>query len=121
MSAEPITLPSGPASTIDISEKPTPARSVNYGSENEITADKEKGRVAPETASPAPEMTRTIKGWKWVLVCVGFYFSAFLYGLDNTIAADIQSAVVETYGDISKLTWLGTGFPLGSIATILTL
>jgi hypothetical protein len=104
-----------------MSEKPTPARSVNDESETDVAADEEKGQITPETASPPPEMTRTVKGWKWVLVCVGFYFSAFLYGLDNTIAADIQSAVVDTYGDISKLTWLGTGFPLGSIATILTL
>ena len=121
MSVKPTTLPSEPASTIDMSEKPTPARSVNDGSETDVATDEEKGQIAPETVSPPPEMTRAVRGWKWVLVCVGFYFSGFLYGLDNTIAADIQSAVVDTYGDISKLTWLGTGFPLGSIATILTL
>ena len=121
MSVEQTNLSSGPASTIDMSEKPTPARSLNGGSETDVTGDGEKGQVSSETASPPPEMTRTVTGWKWVLVCVGFYFSAFMYGLDNTIAADIQSAVVDTYGDISKLTWLGTGFPLGSIATILTL
>lgn len=121
MSDEERPLPSGQASTIDMSEKPTPARSFNDGSETGIAADEEKGQTAPEIGSPPPEMTRSVKGWKWILICVGFYFSAFLYGLDNTIAADIQSAVVDTYGDISKLTWLGTGFPLGSIATILTL
>jgi len=74
----------------------------------------------PEQA-PEPEEARSVHGLKWVLVCCGIYFSAFLYGLDNTIAADIQDAVIDTYGDISKLTWLGSGFPLGSIATILTL
>jgi hypothetical protein len=121
MSLEPTSLPSGQASTIDMSEKPNPARSVNDGSETDMAVDEEKGPIALGTASPPPEMTRTVKGWKWILICVGFYFSAFLYGLDNTIAADIQSAVVDTYGDISKLAWLGTGFPLGSIATILTL
>jgi hypothetical protein len=121
MSTAPATLPSEQASTVDISEKPTPARSLNDGSETDIPVDEEKGQNAPEAPSPPPEMTRTVKGWKWVLICVGFYFSAFMYGLDNTIAADIQSAVVDTYGDISKLAWLGTGFPLGSIATILTL
>ncbi|KAF8867337.1 hypothetical protein BDZ45DRAFT_700256 [Acephala macrosclerotiorum] len=42
------------------------------------------------------------------------------FGLDNTIAADIQPAVVDPCGDISKLAWLGSGFPLGSIVTILT-
>ncbi|CZR61051.1 related to aflatoxin efflux pump AFLT [Phialocephala subalpina] len=44
----------------------------------------------------------------------------YVQGLDNTIAADIQSAVVDSFGNISKLSWLGSGFPLGSIATILT-
>lgn len=121
MSTAPSALPSGQTSVIDISEKPTPARFLNDGSETDLAADGEKGQITPQPASPPPEMSRTVEGWKWVLVCIGFYFSGFLYGLDNTIAADIQSAVVDTYGDISKLTWLGTGFPLGSIATILTL
>jgi hypothetical protein len=97
------------------------AVSMNDGLEIDIATDKEKADVTSEPAFRAPEIERTVKGWKWVFVCVGFYLCSFLYGLDNTIAADIQGAVVETYGDISKLTWLGTGFPLGSIATVLTL
>ncbi|TGO91313.1 hypothetical protein BPOR_0031g00020 [Botrytis porri] len=89
-------------------------------SEDAFTTDSEKG---PETTrpSPEPEQVITVTGWKWIVICVGFYVATFLYGLDNTIAADIQSAVLGTYGDISKLSWLGTGFPLGSIATILTI
>ncbi len=55
------------------------------------------------------------------MICVAVYSSCFLYGLDNTIVADIQASVVETYGEIAKLSWLGIGFPLGSIATILSL
>jgi MFS family permease len=42
-----------------------------------------------------------------------------LYGLDNTVVADIQSAIVEDFGQVQQLAWLGVGFPLGSIATIL--
>lgn len=90
----------------------------SHSEDRVFPADTEKGEVATQ---PPAEFERTIHGFRWVLVCLGFYFSGFLYGLDNTIAADIQSAVLETYGDIEKLTWLGTGFPLGSIATILTL
>ncbi len=82
------------------------------------SSDEEKPNSSLDTP---PEFVRTITGFKWILVCAGFYFSAFLYGLDNTIAADIQSAVVEQFGEIPKLSWIGTGFPLGSIATILTL
>ncbi|KAH6675749.1 putative multidrug resistance protein B [Halenospora varia] len=91
----------------------TSAKSFNEGSE------KEESQIAPEPADPQLE-TRAVTGWKWVLVCVGLYCAIFLYGLDNTVAADIQSAVVETYGDVSQLAWLGTGFPLGSVVTILT-
>ncbi|QIW99712.1 hypothetical protein AMS68_005230 [Peltaster fructicola] len=64
--------------------------------------------------------TRAVTGWRWVLVCLGLYCAVFLYGLDNTVAADLQSAIVDTYGDVSQLAWIGIGFPLGSAATILT-
>jgi MFS family permease len=47
------------------------------------------------------------------------YATALLYGLDTTIAADVQSAVIETFEDISQLAWLGAGFTLGSVAVIL--
>jgi MFS family permease len=56
---------------------------------------------------------------RWFLICLALYTSAFLYGLDNTIVADIQGAVVETFGAVEQLAWLGIGFPLGSIASIL--
>jgi MFS family permease len=63
--------------------------------------------------------------------------SLFLYGLNNTskplsthsagrtnpftVVADIQSPVVETYDEVSKLSWLGSSLPLGGVAVILTL
>jgi hypothetical protein len=42
---------------------------------------------------------------KWVFICFGLYFSIFLYDLDNTIAADIQSAVVDLMK--KSRNWLG--------------
>ena len=60
-----------------------------------------------------------ITGARWVLVCLALYLSIFMYGLDTTIAADVQSAVVETFGSVGQLAWLGAGFPLGSVAVIL--
>jgi len=47
------------------------------------------------------------------------YSTAMLYGLDTTIVADVQGTVVEAFGEIEKLSWIGSGFPLGSIAVIL--
>jgi MFS family permease len=49
------------------------------------------------------------------------YSFALLYGLDTTIAADIQPAIVKSLGHVQKLAWIGAGFPLGSVATILPL
>lgn len=34
--------------------------------------------------------------------------------------ADIHGAIVEDLGQVTKLGWLGIGFPLGSIATVLS-
>jgi hypothetical protein len=74
---------------------------------------------------------------KWVLVCASLYVGALIYGtltllnslslqflsensgLDTTITADIQAAASETLGHVDQLTWLGTGFPLGSLCAIL--
>ncbi|KAK6832902.1 hypothetical protein PG987_007596 [Apiospora arundinis] len=62
---------------------------------------------------------RKLTGWRWFLVCAGLYCSCLIYGLDTTIAADIQGAVVETFQNVPQLPWIGAGFPLGSVAVIL--
>lgn len=46
--------------------------------------------------------------------------STFLFSLDNTIVADVQSPVVERFGEVGKLSWLGVAFVLSSSATIIT-
>jgi hypothetical protein len=47
--------------------------------------------------------------------------SAMLYGLDTTVVADVQGTVIQRFGEPEKLAWIGVGFPLGSIAIILSL
>ena len=81
--------------------------------------DEEEGE--PSTDAHALPETRSIRGFKWVLACVALFSANFLYGLDTTVAADIQAAVAQTFDDISKLGWLGIGFTLGSVALILPL
>ncbi len=44
-----------------------------------------------------------------------------LYGLDTTVAADVQGTVLEQFGEPEKLAWIGVGFPLGSVAVILSM
>ena len=84
--------------------------------------------IASEKAIPATlnadehaATVRPIHGWKWFVACAAVYLSAFLYGLDTTIAADVQPAIVKSLGNVQKLSWIGSGFPLGSIAVILPL
>ncbi|KAK3376404.1 major facilitator superfamily domain-containing protein [Lasiosphaeria ovina] len=61
---------------------------------------------------------RTVRGVKWVLILFAIYVIAFLYGLDTTIAADVQGPVIEAFGHVEQLPWIGSGFPLGSVAVI---
>jgi len=90
-----------------------------------IATPAEPAEESPRESKEIPEAlaegdTRTIHGWRWAMVCVICCSSAFLYGLDTTIAANIQGPAVETFGAVDKLAWLGTGFPLGSVAVILS-
>ena len=64
---------------------------------------------------------RQVTGFRWFLVCVAIFSGNLLYGLDTTIAADIQASVSETFNNVTQLGWLGVGFTLGSTVTILPL
>lgn len=64
---------------------------------------------------------RSIRGVRWILVCIAVFSANLFYGLDNTIVADIQGAITETYQEYSQIGWLGIGFTLGSVAFILPL
>ena len=57
--------------------------------------------------------------FRWVVICISLFISIFIYGLDTTIAADVQGAVVESFGHVEQLAWIGAGFPLGSVSVIL--
>ncbi|KAK6544852.1 hypothetical protein TWF694_001533 [Orbilia ellipsospora] len=95
----------------DASGTATPYSGSESGRDLEKVAESEHG----------PEEVRSIHGIKWFVVIAAIYSTAFLYGLDNTVVADIQPQVIDTFGDLTKLGWLGSGFPLGSIATLLVL
>ncbi|KAI1380697.1 major facilitator superfamily domain-containing protein [Hypoxylon crocopeplum] len=72
-----------------------------------------------DDANATDDDVRKITGFRWFLVCAALYLSALIYGLDTTIAADVQGAVIETFHEVSQLAWIGAGFPLGSVAVIL--
>jgi MFS family permease len=64
---------------------------------------------------------RQIHGVRWLVICVALYVSCILYGLDTTIAADVQGSVIERFGHVEQLAWAGAGFPLGSVCVFLPL
>ncbi|KAF7590324.1 hypothetical protein BBP40_002974 [Aspergillus hancockii] len=85
--------------------------------------EKDSASTELPPSSPPSEVKddgpRTVHGFKWVLVCLSLYVGALIYGLDTTIAADIQAAIIKRFDNVDQLTWIGTGFPLGSICAIL--
>jgi MFS family permease len=62
---------------------------------------------------------RQVRGIRWILILIALYISCFLYGLDTTISADVQGPIVEAFGHVEQLAWVGAGFPMGSVAVIL--
>ncbi|KAL7930118.1 major facilitator superfamily domain-containing protein [Trichoderma chlorosporum] len=83
---------------------------------------KEEAPSSPSETPPAEassEARRSVRGFRWILICLALYVSIFVYGLDTTIAADVQGSVVEAFGHVDQLAWIGAGFPLGSVSVIL--
>ncbi|XDG04599.1 hypothetical protein ABKA04_004214 [Annulohypoxylon sp. FPYF3050] len=60
---------------------------------------------------------RDVTGWKWYMVMTAILFSIFLYALDNTVVADIQSIIIKDLGEVDKLSWLSVAFLLTATAT----
>ena len=50
-----------------------------------------------------------------------YLYSALLFGLDTTITATVQASIYTDLGEFEKLPWVGVGFPLASVASILLL
>ena len=62
---------------------------------------------------------RQITGFCWFLICAALYLSALMYGLDTTIAADMQGAVIQRFHKVDKLAWIRAAFPLRLVSVIL--
>lgn len=76
-------------------------------------------KSSPESTDGAKG--RQVRGFRWTIVCIALYVICALYGLDTTIAADVQGPVTQTFGHVDQLVWIGAGFPLGSVCVILLL
>lgn len=89
----------------------------NNASPSSASVEQENASSTTEDSPPK----RTVSGFRWFLICVAIFSANMLYGLDTTIAADIQAAVSETFDNVTQLGWLGVGFTLGSTVAILPL
>lgn len=76
------------------------------------SSDVEKAKETVSEQSP-----RDVHGFKWALAVFSVLISVFLFSLDNTIVADIQPAIVDDFGQVSKLSWLSVGFLIAAIGT----
>jgi hypothetical protein len=107
------TEPASDIDTRDVAEKlpatdPSPTESITVDKDASAVPEQETGETAVVKMS----------NLRWFSVCIGLYLTAFLYGLDSTIAADVQGPILASLGDLNLLPWVGTGFLLGSVATI---
>ncbi|DAA72516.1 TPA_exp: putative MFS drug efflux transporter [Trichophyton benhamiae CBS 112371] len=84
--------------------------------------DTEKGACSCSDTHQADERSspRDIHGTLWLIVVLGIFSSTFLFGLDNTIVANIQPAIVKSLNGVEKLAWSGVAFIMASSATVLT-
>ncbi|KAI0007237.1 major facilitator superfamily-domain-containing protein [Xylariaceae sp. FL0662B] len=61
---------------------------------------------------------RQIHGWKWAIAYAAMLSTTFLFSLDNTIVANIQPSIINDFGHVELLPWIGTGFALGTMAIL---
>lgn len=67
-----------------------------------------------EAEAPSP---RSIQGTRWILVVLAVLSSTFFHGLDNTVVADIQPAVINQFDAIDRLPWVSITFLIGAAST----
>lgn len=86
---------------------------------NNHTEKKTDALMVHETdEDTAPTSPRNVHGLRWALVCISIYVSLMTYGLDMTIAADVQATIIVQFDSVDRLAWVGSGFLLGSVCSI---
>ncbi|RAL14075.1 MFS general substrate transporter [Aspergillus homomorphus CBS 101889] len=61
---------------------------------------------------------RSVQGIKWVIIVSAILSSTFLFALDNTVVANVEPDIIESFGEIEKMPWIGAAFNLGGIAIL---
>ncbi|KAL6714356.1 hypothetical protein ACLMJK_007779 [Lecanora helva] len=50
---------------------------------------------------------------RWVVLCLSMLLAELQAALDSTITADLQPAIIDTFGEISKFPWVNVTYSLG--------
>ncbi|KAG9499643.1 Efflux pump dep3 [Fusarium musae] len=62
---------------------------------------------------------RRIQGWRWAVAYAAMLSTTLLFAIDNTIVANIQPSIINDFGHLELMTWIGTGFALGTMFILL--
>lgn len=69
------------------------------------------------SADHSVRKARDVHGIRWGLIVTAILSSTFLFSLDNTVVADIQADIVNTFGEVQKLSWLPVALLVVSVST----
>ena len=85
---------------------------------NQRLNNNESADEKPSEEQASPETPpRNVHGFAWTLVVVAIISSMFLFGLDQTITADVQPAIIDRFDEIDKLPWVSVTLLLGASAS----
>lgn len=59
---------------------------------------------------------RNMSQLSWICLLISLLSSMFLFALDNTVVADAQPRIIETFGHVKLLPWISVAYALGAIA-----
>ncbi|KAF2199790.1 putative efflux pump antibiotic resistance protein [Delitschia confertaspora ATCC 74209] len=84
---------------------------------SEKTAPADISSNIPDATSSTPEPPRTVQGFAWILILLSILSCTFLYGLDQTIVANVQPAIVSRFDSLSELAWISVAFLLAAASS----
>ncbi|KAF4990931.1 hypothetical protein FGRMN_8169 [Fusarium graminum] len=91
-----------------------PAGSYDSGSQNH------PGELVRSSDAPVDKSgARDIHGWKWAVAYAAMLSTTLLFAIDNTIVANIQPSIINDLGHLELMSWIGTGFALGTMFILL--
>jgi hypothetical protein len=82
-----------------------------------LIAESSKEHTGPIDDCKPAASSRNIHGYRWSLLVLSVLTSTFFFGLDNTVVADVQPAIIDAFGSIDRLPWISVAFLIGAAST----